>query len=165
MSAGARLPRHQGFEATRPPDVSDERWRTALRGLQAFVAGGWADQAKAAGWSHDELFRVPQLWPQIHLCGVALLVGDNEVVGVTSNEIRVRTSSGSSQAFRRQPATDFALVFEERRKLIAGNGDPGEVRLRAIEYAVGVYRAQTGVGIDAAKCAVLEAIKPKGKQS
>jgi hypothetical protein len=164
VTANARLPRRKGFEATRPPDLSDDRWQAAMRGLAAFIAGGWADQAEVAGWARDELFRVPELWSQIHLCGVALLVGDNEVTAVTPNEIRVRTSSGSSQAFYRKPATDFGLVFRERFELIAGSVGAEEGRLRAIEYAVGVYRAQTGVGIDAAKCAVLEAIKLKGKQ-
>ena len=62
MTAGARLPRRKGFEATRPPDVSDARWQAALRGLQAFVTGGWGDQAERLAWPRDELFRVPELW-------------------------------------------------------------------------------------------------------
>jgi hypothetical protein len=83
------------------------------------------------------------------------------VTSVTPTEIRVKTASGATQAFYRKPATDFGLVFRERFELIAGSVGAEEGRLRAIEHAVNVYRAQTGVGIDAAKCAVLEAIKPK----
>ena len=107
MTAGARLPRRKGFEATRPPDASDDRWQAALRGLSAFVAGGWADQAERLGWTRDELFRVPELWSQIHLTGAALLIGDSEVIEVTPTEIRIRTPSGATQSFYRRPAVDY----------------------------------------------------------
>jgi hypothetical protein len=94
VTAGARLPRRKGFETTRPPDVSDDRWQAALRGLSAFVAGGWADQAEALGWTRDELFAAPLVWSRVDLCGVGLLIGDREIVGVTPNEIRIKTASG-----------------------------------------------------------------------
>jgi hypothetical protein len=92
VTAGARLPRHKGFEATRPPDLSNAQWQAALRGLQTFVAGGWGDQAEALGWTRDELYRAPELWARADLCGAALLVGANEVIAVTPTEIRIKTA-------------------------------------------------------------------------
>lgn len=139
MTAGARLPRRKGFEAARPPDVSDDRWQAALRGLSAFVAGGWADQAERLGWTRDELFRVPPLWGRGDLAGAALLTGDNEAVGVTADAIKIKTPSGSTQTFCRRQL-DFALMFESRRKQLGGNVDPGEARLRAREWTIREYQ-------------------------
>ena len=68
MTAGARVPKYKGFSATRPPDITDDRWQAALRGLQAFVAGGWAEKAEAAGWTRDELYAAPPLWARVDLC-------------------------------------------------------------------------------------------------
>jgi hypothetical protein len=97
---------------------------------------------------------------QVHLCGVALLIGDNEVTGVTPTEIRIRTPSGATQVFYRRPEPDFGLVFRERFKLIVGNVGPEEGRLRAIEHTVAEYRKHHGVDLETAKRAVLAAIKP-----
>jgi hypothetical protein len=165
VTAGARLPRRKGFEAARPPDVSDDRWQAALRGLSAFVAGGWADQAERLGWTRDELFRVPELWSQIHLTGAALLIGDREVIGVTPNEIRIRTDTGATQSFYRRPEVDYGLVFRERLKQIEGNYPPGsdEPRLRAIEFAVAEYRRNTGAELAEATLIVRAAVE-KGKR-
>ena len=163
VTAGARWPRRKGFEATRPPDVSDARWQAALRGLQAFVAGGWGDQAEAAGWTRDELYAVPKLWSQIHLCGVALLIADDEVVEVAPTEIRIRTASGAVQTFRRQPEPDWNRVYIERLTLSGLDAGSEEPRLRAIEYAVAEYRKHHGVDLETAKAAVLAAIS-KGRR-
>jgi hypothetical protein len=162
VSAGARWPRRKGFEATRPPDVSDARWQKAMRGLAAFVAGGWADQAERLGWSRAELYAAPPLWSRADLTGVALMIGDNEVTGVTPTEIQIRTASGVTQAFYRKPERDFGLVFRQRFKLIVGNVGSEEGRLRAIEHTVAEYRrAHSGVGLEDAKTAVLAAIAAK----
>ena len=37
---------------------------------------------------------------------------------------------------RAGPSPDFAAMFEERRRLIAGNGSGEEARLRAFEFVV-----------------------------
>jgi hypothetical protein len=106
--------RHQSFlaavEFSPPPDVSAEHWRTAMRGLEAFLLAGHGDEAERLGWPRDELYCVPQLWSQIHLCGTALLIGDCEVIGVTPDAIRIKTASGATQSFYRRPAIDQARV-------------------------------------------------------
>jgi hypothetical protein len=158
VTAGARLPRRKGFEAIRPTDVSNDRWQAALRGLQAFVAGGWGQKAEAAGWSRDELFRVPELWSQVHLCGAALLIGDNEVTSVTPTEIRTKNASGSSLAFYRRPAIDYALAYHARLKMAGEDSTREEFQLRALEAVINLYRHNNNCTIDTAKRAVLAAI-------
>jgi hypothetical protein len=132
-----------------------------MRGLRAFLAAGHADEALRIGWSHDELFRVPPLWSRIELCGVGLLIGDREVIGVTPTAIQIKTSSGAIQSFYRKPAIDYRLIFETRLKLIRGNyaGDSEEPRLRAIEHTVNVHRSNNGCDLETAKAAVMAALK------
>jgi hypothetical protein len=164
VTAGARVPKYKGFSAKRPPDITDDRWQAALTGLQAFVAGGWADQAEAAGWTRDELFAAPPLWSRVDLCGAALLLGDREVISVTPTEIRIKATGGATQAFYRRPAVDFALMFDSHRKKLEGGVNPEEARLRAREWAVREYQRLNNVGLEDAKRAVDSIIAEKGNR-
>jgi hypothetical protein len=92
-----------------------------MRGLSAFLRAGHGAEAERLGWPSDELYHVPELWSQIHLAGCALLIGDREVVDIAAAEIRIKTASGSTLAFRRKPKVDYRLVYETRLKLIRGN--------------------------------------------
>ena len=49
-------------------------------------------------------------------------------------------------------------MFEERRRLIAGNGSEEEARLRAFEFAVNAHRAHFGADLETSKRAVTNAI-------
>ena len=158
MTAVARQPRRKGFAATRPPDISDARWQEALRGLQAFVAGGWGEKAEALGWPRDELYRAPPVWSRVDLCGAALLIGDDEVTEVTASEIRIQTASGASQTFYRAPEPDLALIYRERLKLFGEDSTKEEPQLRALEHTVRVCRDHTGLGLEGAKSKVTVAI-------
>jgi hypothetical protein len=148
----------------RPPDVSDDRWEAALRGLRAFLASGHGAEAECLGWSKTELYASPKRWANISACGVALLIGDAEVADVTSTEIRIRTASGSIQTFYRQPQIDYGLVFRTRLKefgLAAFESD--EPRLRAIEHTVLLYqRDNPGADLATATAAVQAAINAHG---
>jgi hypothetical protein len=88
-------------DPTAPPDCRSDRWATAFKGSERFVADGWASKATALGWTFEELFRVPSLWSQIYLTGAALLIGDKKVIAVTEASIAVETQSGSRLKFRR----------------------------------------------------------------
>ena len=147
------------LRAARPPDVSDVHWEVAKRGLRAFIAAGHGDEAERLGWPRDELYRVPELWSQISLCGAGLLIGDREVIGITSAEIRIKTASGATLVFYRKPQVDYGLAYRER---IRGLGDDAlneEPRLRGLEAVVNLYRANNpGISIDQAKTEVLAAI-------
>jgi hypothetical protein len=152
------------FEATaraRPPDVSDDRWETALRGLRAFLANGHGDEALRLDWSKDELFSVPEAWSRVDQTGAALMIGDGDVTSVTSTRIGIRTTSGAPQGFYRKPAPDFALAFRERLRLAGEDARNEEVRLRAIEFVTGEYRRHHGCSSEQAKAAVLKALAEK----
>ena len=163
MTAGARLPRRKGFEATRPPDASDDRWQAALRGLSAFVAGGWADQAERLGWTRDELFRVPELWSQIHLTGAALLIGDREVIGITPNEIRIRTDTGDDGFLQardrlRPPVRIPPQAARGQRRPRRGTAESSRVDNQS-------FSRVNLVGLEDAKRAVDSIIAGKGNRS
>ena len=102
----------------RPPDVDEERWRAALRGLRKLIADGYGAEAERLGWPRDELYRVPPLWSRVDLCGVALLIGDREVANITPTEIRIKTASGATLAFYRKPDVDYRVAYEAHLKAI-----------------------------------------------
>jgi hypothetical protein len=143
------------LRAPRPPDVADAHWAAALRGLEAFIAAGHGAEAERLGWTRDELYRLPELWSQIHLCGAALLIGDREVIGITPSEIRIKTASGATLAFYRKPTIDYGVAYRAR---IQGLGDDGlkeEFRLRALEAVVSLFRANNpSATLDEAAAAV-----------
>jgi hypothetical protein len=143
-----------------PPDVPPDFWRKAIDGLWVFVAAGHGAEAERLGWPRDELYRVPELWSQIHLSGAALLVCDCEVTEITAGAIRVKTTSGAIWAFYRRPKIDYALAYRERIRLAGEDGRGEEVRLRALEAVVNLYLSHhPGVDIDTAKAAVLGSVK------
>jgi hypothetical protein len=159
-------------EAARPPDVGDRQWRTAMKGLEAFLAGGHGDQAERLGWPKDELYRVPPVWARVDLCGAGLLVADSTVVAITSVEIRIKTVGGATQVFHRAPEPDLALIYRERLKQTRCDSAQGdeEAKLRAIEHVVSVYRAHCArrgraCTLEEATAAVKAAIARKGKTS
>ena len=103
------------------------------------------------------------MWSQIHLCGCALLIGDHEVVGITSSEIWIKTASGGTLAFYRKPVVDYRVAYEAHLKAICGNypGDSEEPRLRAVERTVGLFRSNNpNASLEDAKRAVLALLKP-----
>jgi hypothetical protein len=154
--------RHQpllaAVEDSRPPDVTRADWTAAIRGLRTFLTAGWGDKAEAEGWPLAELYLVPELWSQVHLCGAALLIGDREVVEVTPTRIGIKTASGSVLSFYRKPVVDYRVAYEAHLKAICGNypGDSEEPRLRAVERTVVLFRSNNpNASLEDAKRAVL----------
>jgi hypothetical protein len=147
------------IEEARPHDVNDAGWDVAMRGLRTFLATGKADDALRLGWTEGELFRVPPVWTRVDLCGTALLIGDREVTGITSSAIQIKTASGATQSFYRKPVIDYGLVYSERLKLLGGDANKEEPRLRAVEYVVNFYRSHHDCSLENAKSAVTAAIK------
>jgi hypothetical protein len=62
-----------------------KKQRIARAGHDRFVTEGWAEKALAHGWSERELFALPERWSRIDQCGVAWLVGERRVIGVTAD--------------------------------------------------------------------------------
>jgi hypothetical protein len=143
----------------RPPDVKDAHWEAALRGLKAFLEAGHGAEALRLGWPKDELYAVPLLWSRIDSCGAALLIGDREIVNITSAEIRIKAASGSTLAFYRKPKTDYGVAYRARIKDLGDDGLKEEPRLRAFEATVALFLANNpSATIDEAAAAVRAAI-------
>ena len=143
-----------------PPDVRDADWQVAIDGLWVFLAAGHGDEAERLGWPKDELYAVPPLWSRVDLCGAALLIGDRQVVNITSNEIRIKTASDGTLAFYRRPEVDYAVAYRARIKMAGEDSTREEVQLRALEAVVNLYRSHhPNADVDTAKTAVLAAIK------
>jgi hypothetical protein len=99
-TAGARaLARPKALQS--PLDCPPPRWAVAQQGFKRLVEDGWADRALEAGWTAEELFRLPPFWSQIAETGVAWLIGDWRTVEVTMRAITVETPSGARLKFRR----------------------------------------------------------------
>jgi hypothetical protein len=122
------------LQAPRPPDVNNPQWEVAMKGLRSFIERGHGDEALRLGWPHSELFAVPPLWSRVDLCGAALMIGDGEVISVTSSRIGIRTPNGSEQGYYRKPTVDY-----ERLKRLGLDAGKEEIRLRAVEHAVNVH--------------------------
>ena len=76
----------------------------------------------------------------------------------TSDRIQIQTANGALQACRR-PEADYALAYRERIRLVGEDAHKEEVRLRALEAVVNLYRSHhPGVDVDTAKAAVLQAL-------
>jgi hypothetical protein len=153
-----RRPLLETVEDSRPPDAPNDQWQTALRGLRTFLAAGHGDAAEAMGWPHNELYAVPPVWARVDLCGAALLIGDSEVVEITSTRIGIRTSSGAPQAFYKRPEFDIALAYSARIKSIGLDATKEEPRLRAREAVVLAYQAHCRCDFETAKKMVLQAL-------
>jgi DNA (cytosine-5)-methyltransferase 1 len=91
-----------------PPDCSPQRWEVARRGLRRFMTDGWSDQAALLGWTLEELYAVPPVWPRVQLCGAALLIADRRVVAVTEATITTVGVTGSHLKFYRAPRVHVA---------------------------------------------------------
>jgi hypothetical protein len=99
-----RDPEQAPFGIKRPLDATEVQWDAALLGLHRFIRGGWDKRALALGWSHPELFNVPDRWSQIRRTGAALLVGEWNILSIDSGALVVSPpwSPSSQLKFRRQ---------------------------------------------------------------
>ena len=91
------------LEAERPPDWWPRRWDETLRGLRAFLEGGWGDRALALGWRPEELYRPPQSLSGVNRFGLAFVIGDGKVIVVTKESITVETPEWELKGRRYEP--------------------------------------------------------------
>jgi hypothetical protein len=153
----------------RPPDVTDDRWQEAIDGLRAFLTAGHGAEAERLGWPKDELYNVPKLWSQIHLCGAALLISDREVAAVTAEKIQIKTDSGSILTFYRQsqtgttraepPEIDIPLLYDQRLEVLAPDAGGQEARYRAYDFVVAAVQRHRNCDLEIAKRMVLSVLK------
>lgn len=88
------------------------------------------------------------------MCGVALAIGDREAIGITPNEIRIKTASDATLALYRKPEIDYRVAYEAHLKSTSE-----EAHLRALERTFFLFRSNNpNASVDDAKAAVLAAI-------
>ena len=75
--------------------------RESQRDLQN-PAGSAAKARARHGWSERELFALPERWARIDQCGVAWLIGERRVIGVTADAIAIETEFGARLRFHRR---------------------------------------------------------------
>ena len=144
---------------SRPSDVRDAHWAAALRGLRAFLAAGYGEEAARLGWPAHELFRVPTPWVRDEWRGAGLQIGDGEVTEITASRIGYRASSGAQLAVCRTGPHDYAAGYRTRLKARGEDACREEVQLRVFEAVVGDYLANNpSVTIDQAAASVRAAI-------
>jgi hypothetical protein len=124
------VPLLDSLEEARPPDVADAQWNAAMSGLRAFLVSGHADEALRLGWPPDELYRVPELWSQIHLTGCALLIGDRLVyetrrkalAGLGGDEPHLRARDYTINFCRQHSGRDLETAKAMVRDALAAKG-------------------------------------------
>ena len=100
------------------------------------------------------------MWSRVDLCGAALLIGDCTVTEITPTRIQIKTASGAPQGFYQRPKVDYGLAYRERIRVAGEDGRGQEVRLRAVEAVINLYRNHhPSADFESAKAAVLAAIK------
>jgi hypothetical protein len=72
------------------------------------------------------------------------LVGRDAVYEIADLDRFIDARLEGAARRRPGPTPDFVAMFEERRRLIAGNGSEEEARLRALEYVAGVASRHFG---------------------
>ena len=115
-------------------------------------------RAEAAEYLHGRLGQSVKLntlrtWPIPYR-----QVGRDAVYEIADLDAFVDARLAAAPRRRAGPAPDFAAMFEERRRLLAGNGSEEEARLRAFEFVVNAHRAHFGADLETSKRAVTSAI-------
>jgi hypothetical protein len=100
-----------------PPDLAEARWRALASDTAIFLAGRFAAQAAALGWTTFDLWGCHPRRPLVRLdCRGALWgVALAEIVGGTATAIAIKTNTGSMLSIRRPqpaPGTPLALAWE-----------------------------------------------------
>jgi hypothetical protein len=90
--------------------VDEHRWQQAVADSQAFLAA-WGEQARALGWTSQELFglHTPPAKPhpsysrlsRYDETGLLWLLGGNPVVALTENTASIQHPSGSITCYRK----------------------------------------------------------------
>lgn len=114
---GVRLLR----EVPRPRTWPGRAWQQLLIDAERFLQR-WGAQAACLGWQNWELFGCCRAapWNRIQGLGLALLLGDREVVALTDREAAIRTPRGERQTYHRKPVdplhpAERCLVWELAR--------------------------------------------------
>jgi hypothetical protein len=100
---------------SRPACIKSDRWRLIVADSHRFV-DRWGTSAVALGWSTFDVFGEHATHPVERLdhAGVVLLLHGDEVVALTADSARIRTSSGTLLTYYRRPRSGAVLLWELR---------------------------------------------------
>jgi hypothetical protein len=104
------LEKPEDGQETMPDGCSPKAWARAVVGQRRFVEEGWADKARACGWSDTGLFALPPLWSRLDLTGCAWLIGERRILSVTAETIAIEPSGGAQLTFYRK---NSAYVWDQ----------------------------------------------------
>lgn len=92
------------LDADRPPgDVPPRRWAQFITDARAFCASGFAEQAKALGWTNADLFGCDDERPfaRIDCLGLIWLLNGDRLLALTADAAVIETK-GSRLTFRKR---------------------------------------------------------------
>jgi hypothetical protein len=93
------------LDPERPPgDVPPRRWTQFIADATAFRSSGFADQAKALGWTDADLFGCDEERPfaRIDCLGLLWLMNGDRLLALTAETAVIETKGGSRLTFRKR---------------------------------------------------------------
>jgi hypothetical protein len=98
-----------------PPDVPPQRWQQFVADCYTFVGSEWAEKAAALNWDARHLFGCHRDRPSIiQWWGALWLFNGGEIVAMSADVIRIKTTRGTQQSIRKMDHTcDFIVPVWE----------------------------------------------------
>ena len=93
------------LDPDRPPgDVPPRRWAQFIADVTTFRASGFAEQAKALGWTNADLFGCDDERPfaRIDCLGLIWLLNGDRLLALTADAAVIETKGGSRWTFRKR---------------------------------------------------------------
>jgi hypothetical protein len=111
-----------GLDPACPPgDVPKSRWAQFIADARAFRASGFADQARALGWTEVDLFGCDDQRPfaRIDCMGLVWLLKGDRIVALTAETAVIETKDGARLTYRRAigPSRNPRVVLPLARKI------------------------------------------------
>jgi hypothetical protein len=107
-----------GLDPSHPfGDTPPSRWAQLLADAEALIAGGWAAQARALGWTALDLFGCDPDRPfaRIDQQGLCWQLNGRKVIALTATAATIETLSGARLTYRRSPGRKGQMLPWHRR--------------------------------------------------
>ena len=100
---------------SRPGCIKPDRWRLIIADSHQFV-DRWGAQAAALGWTTLDVFGAHPTHPieRLDLAGLIILLHGDDLVALTADTARIRTSSGTLLTYYRRPRQGAVPLWELR---------------------------------------------------
>lgn len=95
--------------------IKPDRWRSIIADSHRFV-DRWGTSAMALGWSTFDIFGAHPTHPveRLDYAGVVILLHGDDLVALTANTARIRTSSGTLLTYYRRPRQGAVPLWKLR---------------------------------------------------